>query len=93
MKVTLKQLRQGATMDIGEVLKMEYRISQACCGNHPDPCEAGKDFYEGVRSILIDKDHSPKWSPATLAEVSDTLVDAHFQELAAGRELTFPHAK
>jgi enoyl-CoA hydratase/carnithine racemase len=92
MKITLRQIREGAVLDIGECLKMEYRMSQACCGTHPDPCPAGKDFYEGVRSILIDKDHSPKWNPASLAEVSNELVEAHFAVLPPERELTFPHA-
>jgi len=93
MKITLKQLREGAKLEIGEVLQMEYRMAQACCGNHPDPSEVGKDFYEGVRSILIDKDHAPQWSPASLGEVTEAVVDAHFQQLPSDRELTFPHAK
>jgi len=91
MKITFRQLREGAAMDIGDCLKMEYRMSQACCGNHPEPCPAGKDFYEGVRSILIDKDNAPKWDPATLEEVSEDLVAAHFLPLAQDKELAFPH--
>ena len=57
---------------------MEYRISQATMQGH--------DFYEGIRAVLIDKDHAPKWSPASIDEVDEALVASHFQELP-GREL------
>jgi len=36
----------------------------------------GKDFYEGVRAAVIDKDRNPRWSPATLEEVADKDIEA-----------------
>lgn len=72
-KISYRQVREGATMEFEENMIMEYRMSQACM--------AGHDFYEGVRSVLVDKDHAPKWSPATLEEVTDEIVDAHFVSL------------
>lgn len=41
-------------------------------------CMRGTDFYEGIRALLIDRDNTPVWSPGTLAEVTDELVDSHF---------------
>ncbi|XP_062362695.1 3-hydroxyisobutyryl-CoA hydrolase, mitochondrial [Cinclus cinclus] len=73
LKLTLKQLKEGASMSLQEVLQMEYRLSQACMKGH--------DFYEGVRAVLIDKDQSPKWKPAALEEVSDEFVDNCFKPL------------
>lgn len=73
LKLTLRQLREGASMSLQEVLRMEYRLSQACMKGH--------DFYEGVRAVLIDKDQSPKWKPAALEEVSDEFVDNCFKSL------------
>jgi enoyl-CoA hydratase/carnithine racemase len=84
MKITFRQLREGANKDIGDCLKMEYRMSQGCTRD-------GADFFEGVRSILIDKDHAPKWDPSTLDGVTEATVEGFFQELG-DRELTFPHA-
>ncbi|XP_040980323.1 3-hydroxyisobutyryl-CoA hydrolase, mitochondrial isoform X2 [Aquila chrysaetos chrysaetos] len=42
LKMTLRQLREGASMSLQDVLMMEYRLSQACMRGH--------DFYEGVRA-------------------------------------------
>ncbi|NXX42773.1 HIBCH protein, partial [Tricholaema leucomelas] len=73
LKLALRQLREGASMSLQEVLMMEYRLSQACMKGH--------DFYEGVRAVLIDKDQAPRWKPATLEEVSDEFVDDCFKPL------------
>ncbi|NWW99391.1 HIBCH protein, partial [Caloenas nicobarica] len=73
LKITLRQLREGASMSLQDVFRMEYRLSQACMKGH--------DFYEGVRAVLIDKDQSPRWRPAALEEVSDEFVDNCFKPL------------
>ncbi|XP_063906532.1 3-hydroxyisobutyryl-CoA hydrolase, mitochondrial isoform X1 [Zophobas morio] len=79
MKVTMKQLECGSKMTLEECLQMEYRIAVNCLAN--------KDFYEGVRALLIDKDQNPKWNPATLPEVSSDLVESHFAKLPEDQEL------
>jgi enoyl-CoA hydratase len=60
-KLTLHGLRHGEGASIESCLKLEYRMVGAI--------KAGHDFYEGVRAQLIDKDRSPRWSPAALADV------------------------
>ncbi|XP_051998588.1 3-hydroxyisobutyryl-CoA hydrolase, mitochondrial [Xyrauchen texanus] len=73
LKLTFRQIQEGARMSLQEVLVMEYRLSQACMRGH--------DFYEGVRAVLIDKDQSPKWKPSTLSEVSEKTVEECFSSL------------
>ncbi|CAJ1078708.1 -hydroxyisobutyryl-CoA hydrolase%2C mitochondrial [Xyrichtys novacula] len=73
LKITYKQLQAGANLSLQEVLVMEYRLTQACM--------KGFDFYEGVRAVLVDKDHSPKWNPSTLEELPDQTVDQWFCSL------------
>uniref|UniRef100_G3SMQ5 3-hydroxyisobutyryl-CoA hydrolase n=1 Tax=Loxodonta africana TaxID=9785 RepID=G3SMQ5_LOXAF len=75
LKITLRQLIEGTSKTLQEVLTMEYRLSQACMGGH--------DFHEGVRAVLIDKDQSPKWKPADLKEVTDEDVNNYFKSLGS----------
>uniref|UniRef100_A0A2K6GLL8 3-hydroxyisobutyryl-CoA hydrolase n=2 Tax=Propithecus coquereli TaxID=379532 RepID=A0A2K6GLL8_PROCO len=75
LKITLRQLMEGSSKTLQEVLTMEYRLSQACMGDH--------DFHEGIRAVLIDKDQSPKWKPADLKEVTDEDVNNHFKSLGS----------
>jgi len=42
----------------------------------------GAEFIEGVRAQLIDRDRNPKWSHASLAEVSRAEVLSYFEPLA-----------
>ncbi|RXM37279.1 3-hydroxyisobutyryl-CoA hydrolase, mitochondrial [Acipenser ruthenus] len=75
LKITFRQLQNGASMSLQEVLVMEYRLSQACMRGH--------DFYEGVRAVLIDRDQSPKWKPGVVEEVTEDLVDGCFKSLGS----------
>lgn len=81
MKLTFAQMARGRSLDFDSVLKMECRITSRIM-----TC---KDFFEGVRAQIVDKDRAPKWSPATLAEVSDADIEAYFEPLG-DRELKLP---
>ena len=70
LKVTLQQMLRACGLSRHEIFRMDYRIASRFV--------RGKSFYEGVRSILVDKDRSPKWDPATLEEVSDEDVKEYF---------------
>ena len=77
MKISLELMRRGReASNLADVLLLEYRLSQACM--------AGHDYYEGIRAVLVDKDHAPKWEPARLEDVGKDLVDAHFSAPAHG---------
>jgi enoyl-CoA hydratase len=71
LKVSLRALQEAERMDsLDEALAQELTIAMGCMRS--------ADFAEGVRAAVIDKDRQPKWSPATLAEVSQELVDGYF---------------
>ncbi|HEY8950047.1 MAG TPA: enoyl-CoA hydratase/isomerase family protein [Rhizomicrobium sp.] len=73
LKVAFHQIREGRKLDFDDCMKMEYRMVNRIV--------AGRDFYEGVRAVIIDKDNAPKWQPADLAGVSQADVDAYFAPL------------
>lgn len=81
LKVTHRQLTEGLRMaSFEDNMRMEFRIGCRQVHSH--------DFQEGVRAVIIDKDNAPRWNPASLAGVSQEMVDAVFAPLGEG-ELTF----
>lgn len=80
VKLTFAQLRRGRSLSLRDCMKLEWRIC-----NH---VALGHDFYEGVRAVIIDKDHKPKWQPAQLEDVSDAEIEKYFTPVADG-ELQF----
>lgn len=34
---------------------------------------------DGVRAVLIEKNHKPKWEPASLEDVTRDVVESYFQ--------------
>ena len=71
LKLTHKQLKKGIDLDIADNLNMEYRLAVGCC-------EYDNDFIEGVRALLVDKDHSPKWSASSVDQVEDSFIETFF---------------
>ncbi|WNI21368.1 enoyl-CoA hydratase/isomerase family protein [Streptomyces sp. ITFR-16] len=77
LKVTLTALRRARRLGpLERVLEQEYRVSTAALASH--------DLAEGIRAQVIDKDRSPHWAPATLAEVTGTDVARYFAPPAEG---------
>ena len=71
LKVTLEQLRRGATLGLAECLRMELNLIHGCF-------EQG-DFLEGIRALIVDKDNDPHWQPATLEAVGRESVERFFR--------------
>jgi len=63
LAVTLDAVREARAMSgVREALEGEYRRVMWFGHNHPD-------LVEGIRAQLVDKDRSPNWYPATVAEL------------------------
>jgi enoyl-CoA hydratase len=80
LKIALAQMRRGRTWSFDDCMRAEFRIVSRVV--------YGRDFYEGIRAAIIDKDGAPVWRPSRLADVTDAEVEAHFAPLAT--ELGLP---
>jgi enoyl-CoA hydratase/carnithine racemase len=76
MKVTLRQIRMARHMGLAEVFRLERNLVRQCFALRKG---AASETVEGVRALAVDKDHQPRWNPATLAEVLPEQVDAFFE--------------
>jgi enoyl-CoA hydratase/carnithine racemase len=65
--LSLEMQRRCRHASLAESFRLEFQAAVGCC--------AREDFAEGVRALLIDKDKSPRWRPATLAEVTPAVID------------------
>lgn len=71
MSVVLSQLRRAKHLEIADCLRMERTMVRRSFENG--------EVIEGVRALAIDKDHAPKWQPATLDEVTTEMVEKFFE--------------
>ena len=85
LAVTLASLRRARRLpSLDEALDQEYRVTLRFLQR--------SELQEGIRAQVIDKDRSPRWSPAGVGEVTSASVSEFFaplgeQELGLGVRL------
>ncbi|KAI9015239.1 ClpP/crotonase-like domain-containing protein [Phycomyces nitens] len=93
LKVTLQQLRNGASLSIAQSFKMEFHLVQKFF--------EGNDFKEGVNSTLVTRT-PPKWNPGSLEQVDLAKIrndyfnassSAHLGLLTTKDFKQYPHRK
>lgn len=68
--LSLALQRRLRTASLAEVFRAELVAALTCA--------ARPDLAEGIRALLIDKDRTPRWTPATLEAVSPEWIDGFF---------------
>jgi len=86
-KVSLRLLAAGTDRaSFADEMRAEYALASRVVRTH--------DFREGVRALLIDKDNSPQWDPATPEDVTEEMLDVLFEPLPPSEAWTpFPEAR
>ncbi|WP_447928972.1 enoyl-CoA hydratase/isomerase family protein [Vreelandella sp. EE27] len=69
VSVTLidEQLKRARYMSLAEVFRSELSLSVQCCRH--------REFPEGVRALLVDKDANPAWTYPDAASVEQFFID------------------
>ncbi|KAH0886407.1 hypothetical protein HID58_062503 [Brassica napus] len=76
LKISLRSIREGRLQGLGQCLIRENRMV-----SHVMKGDISKDFVEGGRAILINKDRNPKWEPRRLEDMKDNMVDKYFKRV------------
>lgn len=73
LAITDEQIRRCRTLDLRETLIQDYRLAIRCL--------EARDFAEGVRAALVDKDGAPQWQHAKVEDVTEREVASYFASL------------
>lgn len=77
VSVALEAVRRARQLgSLEEALDQDWRVSTRFLD--------GTELIEGIRAQVIDKDRMPRWSPASLSEVSRADIEAYFALGEAG---------
>ncbi len=80
LQVTLEQIRRARGMGLADDLRMERDLVRHCF--HPAHLArtgAGTEVAEGIRALAVDKDHTPRWAPARIEDITPEMVTPYFQ--------------
>ncbi|MGE8321357.1 MAG: 3-hydroxyisobutyryl-CoA hydrolase, partial [Comamonas sp.] len=75
LHVVLEQIRRARGLPLADDLRMERDMVRHCFYLRPGQSET----IEGIRALAVDKDHSPRWSPAHIEDVTDAMWQAFFE--------------
>jgi enoyl-CoA hydratase/carnithine racemase len=80
LSVTLEQIRRGRHMTLAQDLRMERDLVRHCFQtDHLARRGVNSETVEGIRALAVDKDHTPKWQPKYIADVTPEMVTPFFE--------------
>jgi enoyl-CoA hydratase/carnithine racemase len=80
LAVTLELIRRARTMSLADELRLERDLVRHCFHTkHLDRTGAATETVEGIRALAVDKDHSPKWNPSRIEDITPEMVMPFFE--------------
>jgi enoyl-CoA hydratase/carnithine racemase len=76
LAVAHRQISAGAKLSMEQCMAMEYRIVSRMLGGH--------DFFEGIRTAIVDKGDLPAWRPASISKLDSAAIDRYFSPADGG---------
>ena len=70
LAVTANLIKNSNNKTLKECLELEYRLSQKMTNRN--------DFGEGIRAVLIEKHHNPKWKPISIKDINKSDLEKLF---------------
>ena len=79
LAVTLEQIRRARGMGLADDLRMERDLVRHCFHTpHLGRTGGATETIEGIRALVIDKDHAPRWNPPRIEDVTPDMVTPFF---------------
>ncbi len=79
LEVTLQLIRRARTMSLADDLRLERDLVRHCFHTqHLQRSGVSSETVEGIRALAVDKDHSPKWNPARLEDITPEMMEPFF---------------
>lgn len=79
LNVVLEQVRRARKMGLADDLRMERDMVRHCFHTvHLGRGGASSETVEGIRALAVDKDHTPRWHPARIEDVTPDMVAPFF---------------
>jgi enoyl-CoA hydratase len=79
LHLVLAQIRRARGMTLAQDLRMERDMVRHCFRtDHLARSGTASETVEGIRALAVDKDHSPRWNPARIEDVTPEMVEPFF---------------
>jgi len=75
MAVALEQVRRARQIGLGEAVRMERDLVRQCFHLRPG---TASETVEGIRALVVDKDHQPRWNPPHIADLQPEMIEPFF---------------